>query len=492
MKINLVSLEGEIPPFNFKTKTSIMNISKLFKFDWLKSEERIELEKLRKEKQEKEKLEEFYGQEAFEEIKTEDYKKAENQTLENFSSRKPYRSRRLIGDNLIVILWDGSPLQGSKDLYDAVGEAKDEKEIIGLFVAKEEVVKEVPLAETPEEKQLVRDNWEILRNHSDFVIKGDEVYFKGVSLALPAIVAVSFIHILELMEGEDTKFRIGNLEQLEEQYQALKMFWLKLAVNPIENSRNQLLTFVKKNDVRITSTGNLVLYRKIVTVEGTGSQELIAFISQQYTKIKKWKKSPTKYFIWGEDNGTLVLRQEPYDKANGIEKLYGNLEQLYLDLPTMQENSYTSQSNKGKYTIKIGEVYKIDDSELNTDASVCHGGGLHAACVTYNYGGYGDVPVVVLVNPSKALTVPYSDAGKLRTTEMFVMCINDKPLGVHYDDDGLMICDEQYNDYSIKELETVLVTKDFTPLCMEDKTTEVNLKDLALITEALKNRIVKI
>jgi hypothetical protein len=448
-----------------------MNILKFFKFDWLNSEERKELEQLRKEKEllalQKENLEltkENIRQDAKNEV-LEQVNKIIDKEVETLKN-SPYRGVRVIGDTLYVILQDGTTIQGSRDVYGAVKEAKTEQEVLELLTVK---IKDLPVQtgsgvfqETPEEREQIKDNLRIFRGNPDFEVINEVVYMTGVSLPLPAVVAASFIEILERTEanqhqlntyGGDTII-VEGMEKLAEQYQALKMFWLKLAVNPLENSRNQLLIFVKKNDVRITATGNLVLYRRIVKI-GNSNKELVDFISQQYTKVKAWKKSPKNYFVVEEkeeyteivkvdrghyedvDNAIVYeggddeddyyddpeqewvpnMVDETVTKTRVVLKLMkseeaftgnvrGNLQDLYLDLPNMKENNYTSKHNSGKYNIRVGGIYKIDESELNVDAGVCNGGGLHAANVNYNYGGYGETPVVVLVNPSKALTVP--------------------------------------------------------------------------------------
>lgn len=522
-----------------------MNILKFFKFDWLNSEERKELEQLRKEKElvalQKENLEltkENIRQDAKNEV-LEQVNKIIDKEIET-QTKNPYKSVRIIGDSMYVILQDGTTISGSKDLYNIVKEAKTEQEVLELFTVK---IQDIPeqtgsgvFQETEEEREQIKDNLRIFRNNPDFEIKNEVVYMTGISLPLPAVVAASFIEILEKVDAID--FGAGNVERqsystLSESYQALKMFWLKLAVNPLENSRSQLLTFVKKNDVRITATGNLVLYRRVIKV-GDTDRQLVDFISQQYTKVKAWKKSPKNYFVveekeeyaeivkvdkghyeeaynghdddddsWDYDDQEWVpnMIDETVIKTRVVLKLRkseeafvgnvkGNLQDLYLDLPNMKENTYTSSHNKGKYTIRVGGIYKIDDSELDVNADVCNGGGLHAANVNYGYGGYGDTPVVVLVNPSKALTIPSGDMGKLRTTEMFVMCVNDKPQGEHYDD--VMLYDEEYNKYTIEELEQAVATKDFSSLNIQDRQIQVNEKDLAAITEKLKNRVVTI
>ena len=67
----------------------------------------------------------------------------------------------------------------------------------------------------------------------------DGYIMKGVNLVIPPVVLASFIEILE-------KRNHGSNGNLDDEYQALKMFWLKLALNGMEQSRNDLLNFVKK------------------------------------------------------------------------------------------------------------------------------------------------------------------------------------------------------------------------------------------------------
>jgi len=93
------------------------------------------------------------------------------------------------------------------------------------------------------------------------------------------------------------------------------------------------------------------------------------------------------------------------------------------------------------------------------------------------------------VNPSKAITVPTGETGKLRTTEMFVACVNDKPHGVHFDDDNLTAFDDEYHELTVQQLELALQNKSFTTLAVEDKVPEISIKSMYDITEMLRNRI---
>ena len=69
------------------------------------------------------------------------------------------------------------------------------------------------------------------------------------------------------------------------------MFTYKLLLNPMENSRKDCLEYVKKYNIKLTNTGNMIMYRRIVSVDNS-NKDLIDFVSKQYLKIKSWKKSP--------------------------------------------------------------------------------------------------------------------------------------------------------------------------------------------------------
>ena len=45
--------------------------------------------------------------------------------------------------------------------------------------------------------------------------------------------------------------------------------------------------------------------------------------------------------------------------------------------------------------------------------------GFHAASKEYDYSGFGDTPILVIINPMDVLSVPVGEVGKLRTCRWF-------------------------------------------------------------------------
>lgn len=466
---------------------------KFFKFSWLNSKERQQLQDLLKEKERRE-------------WKEAEEKKQSDAMLDRFKTTPityiqstPFKSLRLIGSTTIVVLHDGTSLSGTASLFVKVKSAKSEEEIIALFVPDPELEVNMAEVETSKERKLVRDNWRILETNKDFTIKGDEIYLDKVDLPMPAAVVSSFIEILERKEYFSMKSSVADgdsedLNDLEDKYQALRMFWYWTALNPIESSRNDLLNFVKKNDIKITFNGLLEMYRNVVST-GKGNKELIKFVSEQYFKIKRWKKSPSAYDVWkgleGDGYSVLLVGKAPSDEDETYE-LVGNLEKLYLDLPNLKENTYTDAHTRKK-SIKVGEVYKEDEDKIDLDNSRNCSSGLHVGSSTFLFDGFGDTGVLALVNPMKVRSVPTSETNKMRVSEMFICAVIDlAEYKDHVNSSDINDFSQEYFAASVEELEGQLKNKRFDKLVCQDNAPSISMANIQEITEQLKSRIVNI
>lgn len=206
---------------------------------------------------------------------------------------------------------------------------------------------------------------------------------------------------------------------------------------------------------------------------------------------KKWKKGIKNYEVFKNEPGEFV-----FDKPNANYDIHiGNLFELYNNQSFLKEEPiklYTSQNSYGKYAFAIGDVYKADEGDIDLDASRCAAGGLHFAAVDYDYSGFGDVSVVVLINPAKTITIPIDECSKGRTTEMKIACINPNSYGVHIEDEFIEKADEEYNEYTLEELKEAISTKCVENLSVQDEITELSIPEVKNISEILKSRIVKV
>jgi len=398
--------------------------------------------------------------------------------------------------NIDVVFTDGDVISGVVEqyIYEQIRNASSKEEVLDLLIPKNSKGSDYDLDKEEDDiKTQIASIVSILSEIDDFEVVGEDVFLKGVkSIAIPSSIVAEFIRIVsEIQNLQDNSSELIDYEQLDkvkEEYNSLLMFTYKILLNPLKESREQLLNFVKKNDAKITSFGNLVLYRACWEAKSE-SDALVKFVAKEYLKIKSWKKSAKNFWVWYDGEYSLTKENCQND---GIGENKGNLAELYAKLPEMQSEGKQYYSDHGKKKIVIGDIYKIDDSEVNLDSGVCHSGGLHLATVDYNYGGYGDTNLICLLNPSKTITVPSREIKKLRCSEMMVVGINPNERGVHIDEGFYSNLDENYHNYSLEVLQEALKNKSFEPISVSTEVTELTIKEVANVTDILKNRVVEI
>ena len=341
--------------------------------------------------------------------------------------------------------------------------------------------KEVEQIEYRENQKLVSNFLDVFENSKDFEIINNNVYLKGFkSINIDPYIVARFI---ELIKNNKVKSK---------EYNTLLLFTAKLLANPNEYSREDAMKFIVNNDIKLDSNGNLILYRNIVKLN-SGNKDFVEFISTQYFIIKGRKKSPKNYIVgYNETKNEYKLFL-----INNVDSTYenkGNLNDLYNELPTLKENKYTSWHSKGRYTIKIGSLYKMDESieKLETGRFMCCGGNLHAANVNYDYSGFGDTKVVVLVNPTHIITVPSNDSGKISVSQMWIACYNPNPIGTHFDEKGLEGISNDYDNYTLTELNEILRTQNIDLLNKNDVKSNLTLQDVLTLKSIIENKVVKI
>lgn len=421
--------------------------------------------------------------------------------------QKLYKKLMIIDKTVIVTLHDGtlfSNSEGGKEFYEKVKNCYTVDSIIELFLPKEPIVINTREIETKQEKELVRREWSCLENHADFEVKNGEIYLKKLSMPLPAVIVAAFIEIVEKMNHAwvEPLYDGKEYEDLMTQYTSLKLFTLKLALNPIQSSREDALKFIRNQNIRITSLGNLIMYRGIVSV-GESNKELSKFVSTEYFKIKKWKKSPANYFVYLCSNdvdsyteyilGTSI--GDPKVQNYNLQEEIGNLQELYNNLGSLEENRYTD-AHTHSMDIRIGEVYSIPEEEVDVDSREDCGAGLHSGSREFGIGSFGDTKVLVLVNPAKIRSVPIYDGNKMRSSEMFIAAVIEEKDGKYMDEDvDIVHFDEEYHAYSLEELQDALKERDYSVIKCQDEevpVSHVEMEEIVSMIDIIGRRVVKV
>jgi hypothetical protein len=442
-----------------------------------------------------------------------------NQTEETKPTTKPatiYKGLKKVGSNTIVVLHDGEILSTEKDIFNEVKACSTLEEIKNLFLDEEEMTKEKNKEDIIDKKEELfvssKDNFDIFRGNNDFEITPEGVKLKGVKHIIPPLVLADFVEICEKLNyisvsGDKKKY---NEEELLEKYNSLIGFWQKLSKSPL-SYRENVLRYCKNNDLHLDEYGHIIGYRRIKTYMKSGKKEdtyssyddvdFVA-VSLEYERIRKQKKGTGSFsFVAFADGTKKAIPTEKVKTLDKDDRVIGVLKTLYekgltKTEPTPKKDNrvlYSSSTNYGKHIFGIGDIYAIPKNEINVDAGNCAAGGLHFASVDYNYGSFGDVPVVVLVDPSKAITVPTGEKNKGRTIEMKIAMINPNKHGVHIDKKLLKKASDEYNEHVIKSLEEVVETGDVNKLSYGSKyKTNMTMDDVKSLLEAMKNRTVAI
>ncbi len=396
---------------------------------------------------------------------------------------KPCRNRIIYDVNvrtIQVITCDGNVYNGfniSSDVIDTLKDA-DDYSIVRILTPKEEVKVEEETIEEQEEKVVVNYLDIFTKEAGDFEVVDGKVYLRGIkSISVPSAIVAAFIDMLN--KGE----------RMSVAYSSLLMFTYKLLANPIEDSRNTLLNFVRQNKVQLTNSGNLVLYRRIVNKE-SGDKELTRFISESYVKIKKAKKSPKNYTIYSRlgDYQLCSNDREPVEDNPFWDEI-GNLMELYSNLSTIQGNLFTD-AHTGTYDIKVGEVYRIREEDIQLNHYGSCGGLLHCAVRSFDYSGFGEQEVMVLVSPMNTARTDTGYSEKIGVTEMFICCTLDNSQEIK--EDELVDFDDFYENHTIEHLEEAIKNKSVAPVSIAEEVSELSLKEVVNVLEVLKNRVVTV
>lgn len=475
----------------------------MFSLNWFKSEKQKQLEE--ENRQLKQQLEEKSeeSQELFQKAsdliqEVEQYKNSSTVITE-----KPYKKVLLVGSTLTVIVDDETVLtktNATKEDYQKISEATSREQVESLMIPQEVIEERKELAKEIEKVTKIREGFELLEQSGYFEIKDDSVYFKGINRSLPELLVNKFAELIKQHQSFFNDFTDSLNSNIN--FQSLVRFWKKCCLNPNAQSAEDLYGFLSKHQFKIDRWGNFYCYRRVKSK--SKNQELINFISNCYVKVKgTWKKKCSDFVIMNTDEGYKLLSQSSYDKIEdyGQDILVGNLDELYKNLATLEENTYTS-AHTGKENYKVGTIISMPRNEGSDDNTINCGLGFHGASRAYNYESFGDTDILMIVNPMSVLAVPQNEIGKLRTCTWFFACTLSYEERYILDDEQFDVTDlgDKFEELMLEEFEEK-VKLGFTEETQRHSYQLPNISsqeiktivaDLSSIKNELKNRVVKV
>ena len=384
---------------------------------------------------------------------------------------KPYINIKLVNDVLTIVLRDGSILSKSNatdDDYHRAVKATTEATLHNIC-STPEVMEERRRVEAEVARiKAVKQGIKKLEGLADFEIDGDSVKLAGTGRTMPQLLVEKFIQVVDRV-SYFTGF--GDLEAAlakDEEYQALKRFFMWCCLNPRAEVANDLYDFLQKNSFRITKQGFFVALRNVVTLHG--GTELVQFVSNAYNKVKAvWKKSPDNYHVFIKDNQySFVHVEDMYEEIEEYDEEYdeyytdtiakldlgedlGSLTELYLDLPNRKENRFTDAHTR-TFDIRVGKVTNMPPEECNWNRADCGHAGLHFTADHINYVGCGDTSVLILINPMKVVGIGELKGRCYEYLPIMTVPTEESTTILHDLDFDTLELDE---DYAIRELQNL-------------------------------------
>jgi len=395
----------------------------------------------------------------------------EQEDVEEVSSQKPYTNIKLVNDVLTVVLRNGNILTKTgatdDDYYRAVN-ATTEASLYNVCstaeIMEERRKNEAEIARVKAVQQGIKK----LEGLADFEVEGNSVKLASTGRTMPQLLVEQFIQIVDRVSYY---VGFGDLEAKlaqDEEYQALKRFFMWCCLNPRAEVANDLYEFLHKNSFRITKQGFFVALRNIVTLHG--GTELVQFVSNAYNKVKAvWKKSPDNYHVFIKDNqysfvhvDDMYEEIEEYDQEeeefyiDTIAKLdlgedLGSLTELYLDLPNRVENRFTDAHTR-TFDIRVGKVTNMPSEDCNWNRADCGHAGLHFTADHINYVGCGDTSVLILINPMKVVGIGELKGRCYEYLPIMTVPTEESTTILHDLDFDTLELDE---DYAIRELQNL-------------------------------------
>jgi len=227
-------------------------------------------------------------------------------------------------------------------------------------------------------------------------------YLKGFKQPMPKLLVEA---LLDAHYNPNSNYTVNSLVN----------FWKYLLLNPDKHVRTGLFQWIKTGKFAITEDGNIISYRNVDIMKSATNKKLQDFISESWTKVKKWKKSCKNYSVYnGDDSGYYVLEKGKDVKEPSI--FEGNLAELYSDLDTEEDITIYTDNYTHTMEIKLGEVVSMNRAECDNDPSGSCSRGLHQKSAAHGW-NFGSNALVCLVNPYHVVAIPSYDTSKFRTCQ---------------------------------------------------------------------------
>ena len=242
-----------------------------------------------------------------------------------------------------------------------------------------------------------KDLIEKVKNSKVLTLRCNSVYMLDVSeLSIPEDFVAK---IIEAEENND----VATLTKF-------KNFWTLVSLNPDSRVRNNLFWFIRRWDMQITDSGLIIAYR-----------------NADIKKEAKYTTEQSKYIINAYYREKYIEHNNPYEIVFFVGEQMKCLGEVYDEIVNGGDSPLYTDQHSHTTEIKLGHPVSIPREDCDADQEHSCSRGLHCGAkgwLKQNY--FGEVGLMVLVNPANVVAVPTIDEyGKMRTCEYFPIAIVD-------------------------------------------------------------------
>ncbi len=269
---------------------------------------------------------------------------------------------------------------------------------------------------------------ENIYSNTPYTLKNNCLYYKGIDLSIPSHLAED---IVVAYQKED-----------KEEIEKLTNFWKWVSLIQQPESRESFYSYTRVNKGIITKEGLYIAFRRVMT------NKVKDEIDQLYKTLRGRKKST---------NVEVYVEKGQINTKGGFH--LGNLKSLY---PAKSFHSRTTGQNGLPTYFEIGEETRLGVNEVDWSNAECSRG-LHCSNGGYDFVGYGDVSIAVVINPMDVVFCPYQDQSKMRVMAMTPIAILENDCEFELTDQVQEYISSIYEKH-VNRLNDLLDSSEFTEL----------------------------
>ena len=257
-------------------------------------------------------------------------------------------------------------------------------------------------------QKLITEKYENLIKDNRFRVEDKSVYRVGLDLTIPRQVLDRYLEAINDIEA----------------FKAIDNFWFLCAQNVDANSRETCYEFMDNNNIKLTKSGFMVVYRWLVK-DKKSKNRFFKIGNGSINLPKGWTyKSFIKDFKRQKNKADKVFVTKEGKITRGKSRVC-NVEDFLREYSNNKAATYTDK-HTGTMRIQMKEPANLNRKDCDPNPNASCSNGLHVAGLDWaKHHQFGDTRVVALVNPKDVVSVPNHDVGKMRVCE-YLPCFTVK------------------------------------------------------------------